>query len=148
MTDYPTPQEALEMLTAARDSTGALAGLFGPTQDFHVSECEGGGWLVWRGVKPYAACSESWEVPEIMGRVMAEKFGKSFVRPERADDITPRDGQTDHQNERLPRFVQPPDRPHQSDDNVVEPRFGPRVRETVQLVLIAVIVGVHAIVGA
>jgi hypothetical protein len=92
-------------------------------------------------------------VPEIMGQVMAERFAKSFQRPERARNVTPAPTRPDVRDEPTPdgpprvlRPVEPPEMPHMDGSangaSVVE-----RARVTAVLALALLAVGMRGLVG-
>ena len=136
---------AVRQLTADNNTRATLTAAIGPTIGYYVARCKHGGYVVMVDGVIHSAHTSLVEAIEAMGSVAANQYGESALRPEGATDVTP--PLADHQDEQIPPGVRP-DLSHQSGGNVVEPRFGPRTRETVQLLLIAVAVGMHAIVGA
>ena len=131
--------EAL-LLAAGNQSIETLRNFFGPTVGCSVSRCRNGGYVVLTGNVIHAACTDAWEAKEIVGELMAAEFGVSVTQPEHARNVTP----ADHQDEQIPPGVRP-DMPH--GGNVVEPRVRAWKPESVQLVLMAAIVGLRGIVG-
>lgn len=152
MVEQQTPQEIERRLKSANAVLDTLAAAIGPTCGFTASECAGGGWVIFADGRPYAACTEAWEVPEIMGRVMASKFGRSFRRPEQADDVTPYgtagqappDGH-DHHGERLPRMLRPV--PREPATQPTGP-LGARLRDTTGFVLAVLAAAAASVWGA
>lgn len=140
-------------LIAANTLVGNLSAVFGTTCAFTASELPGGGWVIFSDGKPWAACTEAWEVPEIMGQVMAERFSKSFARPERAKDVTPAPRPA-AEPDPIPagiRPVHPPHMQHASDgyghNNQSGAGLTERVRASAMLVLAVLAAGTRAMVG-
>lgn len=154
----PTQPHVIEgQLIAANALLGNLSTVFGPTCAFTASECPGGGWVIFSDGKPWAACTEAWEVPEIMGQVMAERFSKSFQRPERARDVTPTPTprQPAEPADPIPagiRPVRPPHMQHAPDlsQGAAPPNgasLAERVRTTAMLLLGLLAIGTRGLVG-
>lgn len=137
-----TSHETERSLPAVNSMVSTLTATIGPTCDFTASQCPGGGWLIMSDGKPYAACTEPWEVPEIMGRVMAAKFDRSFTRPvEYGGDAPPKS------EDQLPRIIRRPSAPLQQSTRLPDPNGATPARASVMLPIL-ILVTAAAVVGS